>query len=183
MADQNQNRARGRFFERLEQRVGGIAVQPFDLVDEDDAAAACRRRGMERRGRGPHGVDRDLGFDLAGPGIAFRLDHGSRSVVFATDNEIGSAESDARLHELARGADALVHDAQYTPEEYERFRGWGHSHWGQAIEAAEAAGVGRLVLFHHDPARSDDNLEAIVEKATARFPACEAAREGGYVEI
>lgn len=114
---------------------------------------------------------------------AFRLDRCGNSVVFATDCERGLSGPDARFLSLARDADVLIHDAQYTPEEYGRFRGWGHSTWAQAVEAADAAGAGRLILFHHDPERTDDEIDAIVGEAARRFPRVSAAREGERLSI
>ena len=91
---------------------------------------------------------------------AYRIDHGGRSVVYATDTE-HYACVDRRLAALAEGADVLVYDAQYLPEEYAGDAGpsrigWGHSTYEAGAALAHAAGVGQLVLFHHDPARSDD---------------------------
>lgn len=113
----------------------------------------------------------------------YRLQRGERSIVFATDIERGDPESDAALRSLASGADVLIHDAQYTPAEYPSCRGWGHSTWRHAVEAAEEAGVRRLVLFHHDPERSDEQLDAIVEEARKIFPGVDAAREGMTLQI
>lgn len=72
--------------------------------------------------------------------------------------------------DLARGADWLLYDAQFTDAQYARFPHWGHSTAGQARAIAEAAGVAELLLFHHDPHRSDDELDAIVaaQQAAAR---------------
>lgn len=115
---------------------------------------------------------------------AFRLERGGRSVVYATDTERGEEASDERLRALAFGADVLIHDAQYTPEEYERtFRGWGHSTWRHAVQAAHDGEVGRLLLFHHDPDRSDDEVDAIVAAAAREFPSVAAAREGEGLEL
>jgi len=73
----------------------------------------------------------------------------------ATENE--------KVAQFYRGADLLVHDTQYTPEEWEKGKkGWGHSTFKWAIEQAHRAGVKHLVLFHHDPDRSDTELEQIV---------------------
>ena len=71
---------------------------------------------------------------------------------------------------LARGADLLLHDAQYTDDEYDRYVGWGHSSWQQALAFARLAGAGHLVPFHHDPARTDDDLDRLGEAARASAP-------------
>ncbi len=87
--------------------------------------------------------------------------------------------STPRLDDLARGVDVLIHDAQYTPDEYEReHKGWGHSTWQMAAEAAQLAGVGELVLMSHDPERSDDGVDAILADARRVFPNAQAAYEG-----
>jgi len=71
----------------------------------------------------------------------YRIQSGDRVLVIATDHEAGDAEADARLVEAARGANLLVHDAQYTDSQYSEHEGWGHSTWRQAIETAQQAGV------------------------------------------
>lgn len=77
------------------------------------------------------------------------------------------AEMRERIVELARGADWLLYDAQFTDEQYERFPHWGHSTASQAREIAAAAGVRELLLFHHDPHRSDDAIDCIVAEQRA----------------
>jgi len=67
--------------------------------------------------------------------------------------------------DLARGADLLLHDAQYTREEYPHHVGWGHSTIHDALAFARLAGVNHLVPFHHDPGREDAALEAAIEAA------------------
>ena len=68
-------------------------------------------------------------------------------------------------HDIAHGADVLLHDAQYGDDEYRRHVGWGHSRIGDVVEFARKADVDRLVLFHHDPYHTDDELEALVGDA------------------
>ena len=111
------------------------------------------------------------------PVYGYRLEHGGRSIVYATDTE-HFACVDPALRRLAAGADVLVYDAQYTPEEYPGKVGWGHSTWTAGVELARAAGVGQLVLFHHDPRRSDAQVAEIEARAQAQFPSTIAAREG-----
>jgi hypothetical protein len=81
-----------------------------------------------------------------------------------------ASRSDARLVELARGADLLGNDAQYTAEELQKRRGWGHSSFDQAMQVAEMAGVKRLALTHHDPDHDDEFLERIEKLCRERFP-------------
>jgi ribonuclease BN (tRNA processing enzyme) len=72
----------------------------------------------------------------------------------------------------------LIYDAQYTPDEYEHRRGWGHSTWREATMLAHAANVKQLLLFHHDPNRTDRQLEAIISEAQSEFANTIAAKEG-----
>ena len=111
------------------------------------------------------------------PVYGFRLEHGGQSIVYATDTE-HFACVDPALKKLAAGADILIYDSQYTPEEYPAKVGWGHSTWLAGAELARAAGVPQLVLFHHDPNRTDAQLDALEAEARANLPGTVAAREG-----
>jgi phosphoribosyl 1,2-cyclic phosphodiesterase len=111
------------------------------------------------------------------PVYAYRIEYGGRSVVYATDTEHVDGCVDRSLVQLAGGADVLIYDAQYTPEEYPSKVGWGHSTFAAGSDVALAAGVGTLALFHHDPRRTDDQVAGIVRRARERFPSTVAARE------
>jgi len=113
----------------------------------------------------------------------YRIESGERTVVIATDHEAGDPEADARLVEAARGANLLVHDAQYIDSDYAEHEGWGHSTWERAIEAAEQAGVKRLLIVSHDIHRTDAELDAIVAKVQVERPWVDAARSGLVVEV
>jgi phosphoribosyl 1,2-cyclic phosphodiesterase len=113
---------------------------------------------------------------------AYRIEHEGKSIVYATDTE-HYACVDPALRALAEGADVLIYDAQYTPEEYRGDHGrskvgWGHSTYVAGAELARAAGVGRLVLFHHDPQRTDAGVLDIERRARDLFAPSVAAREG-----
>jgi len=116
------------------------------------------------------------------PVYAFRIDYAGRSLVYATDTEHFSV-IDPALAKLCQDADVLIYDSMYTPEEYPSKLGWGHSTFEAGAELAEAAGVSQLVLFHHEPARSDDEIEALETRARQRFPNSVAAREGLKIEL
>jgi ribonuclease BN (tRNA processing enzyme) len=85
--------------------------------------------------------------------------------------------------ELARSADLLGNDAQYTAEELPKRRGWGHSSFDQATQVAEMAGVQQLALTHHDPDHDDKFLERAEKLCRERFPNAVLAREGMEISI
>lgn len=96
------------------------------------------------------------------------------SFVYISDNELNpsapyAARADwkERLVDFVRGATVLVHDAMYTTGEYEKHRGWGHSTYEDAVGLALEAGVEQLVLFHHRPERSDDDVDRWVAACRA----------------
>jgi phosphoribosyl 1,2-cyclic phosphodiesterase len=118
------------------------------------------------------------------PVVGYRIDGPDRSVVIATDHEAGIHEVDARLVAFAEGADVLIHDAQYTPEDYVDHRvGWGHSTWEHAVKTAEVAGVGELILTSHDPDHDDAAIDKIEADARAVFTNTTAVYEGMRIPL
>ena len=112
-----------------------------------------------------------------GGAFSYRLECKGKVFVLCTDLEHGS-EIDQDVVEFCKDADLLIHDAQYTDEELEQYRGWGHSSYNQAISVAEQANVKKLVLTHHDPSHNDHFLEKMESECQKRFPNCELAKEG-----
>lgn len=122
--------------------------------------------------------------------IGYRIEAAGKVICFIPDDEVDGAGYEVedgwreRLVDFVRGADLLIHDSMYTDEEYPSRIGWGHSTFSQSLRLAEEAQVKKLLFFHHDPQRSDDELDAIVDgirnEATARgcTVAMEAAAEG-----
>jgi len=114
----------------------------------------------------------------------YRVEWRGQSIVYATDTE-GYVGTDRRLVRFARGANLLIHDAQYREEHYRgkvvgfpSTQGYGHSTVTMACEVADAAEVGLLALFHHDPAYEDSLIEEIEREAQTRFESTVAAYEG-----
>jgi phosphoribosyl 1,2-cyclic phosphodiesterase len=111
--------------------------------------------------------------------MGFRLETKEGVLVYATDNEPGDEVFDKNVRKLAEGADVLIYDAQYLPEEYEaKRRGWGHSHWREAVNIVMQSGSRELVLFHHDPDHDDFVIDKVVQEARNYFPRVRAAAEG-----
>jgi len=96
-------------------------------------------------------------------GYGYRFVEQGKTFVFLTDNELSFVHEGGltkeQYTEICRGADLLLHDAQYTTDEYRYREGWGHSTYREAVQLALEAGVQRLGFFHHDPDRSDDDLD------------------------
>ncbi len=111
-----------------------------------------------------------------GPTLGYRIDCDGTSLCYLPDHEPGLGASLADLEpewmsgfDLACGADILLHDCQYTDDEYPAHLGWGHSPLEDALVFARRTEVQRLVLFHHDPLHSDDFLDAFAGRAASRW--------------
>jgi phosphoribosyl 1,2-cyclic phosphodiesterase len=116
--------------------------------------------------------------------LSFRVDNNGKAVVYATDNEPGDPSNDRAVRELARGADLLIYDSQYTSEQLgNEKKGWGHSTWEEGVRVCEETGVKELILFHHDPDNSDEAVDQLLELARARFPNTRAAFEGMEIKL
>ena len=139
-------------------------------------------------------------FEYQGKSIVTAYDHEPFRNLFPTDpkdlrysedaaveGEKVAVEENERIIRFLSGADVLIHDAQYTTEEFEKHLGWGHSSYEYALEAACHASVKKLVLFHHDPNRTDEQLQSLTEKYGGNVqgktaPEVIMAREGLTVE-
>jgi phosphoribosyl 1,2-cyclic phosphodiesterase len=139
-------------------------------------------------------------FEYGGKSIVTAYDHEPFRNLFPTDpaesgydeeaareGEFAAAEENQKIHSFFQGADLLIHDAQYTESEYAAHLGWGHSCYEQAIDAAVRAEVKKLVFFHHDPARTDEQLAELEQGYRARSkgplaPEIIMAREGETLE-
>ena len=108
------------------------------------------------------------------------------ALVYVSDNELGQTDKYGttpsgwreRFVEFVRGAKVLVHDTTYTTEEYDHHRGWGHSTYRDGVELALEAGIGTLVLFHHEPRRTDEEVDRRVDECRALVK-----ERGGRLEI
>ena len=121
-----------------------------------------------------------------GPTVGYRVAEGHRTLAYLPDHEpalgVPDFPSSGRWtsgHGLARDADILIHDAQYTAAEYPSRSGWGHSSTEHVVVFAELASVGRLITFHHDPSHDDAALDVIHDAMTAMTAIhIEPGREG-----
>lgn len=98
-----------------------------------------------------------------GPTVGYRIDGAHGSVAYISDHQapLSLDTVDESVLELADGVDALIHDSQYTPAEFQKKKDWGHCTLDYALLVAKEAKAKRLVTFHHDPAHSDDDLDRL----------------------
>lgn len=167
----------------LEADLAAAIRPPFFPVGLDGAQAEIGYASAT--GSGPGGLEVTT-TPLHHPqgSTAFRFASGNGAAVIATDHEHGRPDIDAGLVDLAGGADVLIHDGQYLPDEYRAGKvGWGHSTWEGAVATARAAGVGRLLLSSHDPDRTDDQVDRIIAAARDRFPATDGAAPGQRIPL
>ncbi|MGH7818055.1 MAG: MBL fold metallo-hydrolase [Candidatus Binatia bacterium] len=118
--------------------------------------------------------------------MLYRVNYQGKSVVYATDIEQQSGGY-PEVIDFARGADLLIHDAQYSRGEYfsktKSKKGWGHSTIEMAVAVARKAKVKRLVLFHHEPMHDDRAMQAVERRAKRLFPGALTAREQSEIEL
>ena len=130
----------------------------------------------------PHKGGLTYGYRVSGDGatIAYLSDH---SPIAFGPGPAGFGAYHPAAIALARSADLLIHDAQLIGPEFAAFAPFGHSAVEYAIGLAEAAGVKRLLLFHHDPTRTDDQIDAIVAAHRGTAISVEAAAEGTVIDL
>jgi phosphoribosyl 1,2-cyclic phosphodiesterase len=133
-----------------------------------------------------------------GTTFSYSFSFDNHKLVYMTDNELLPNTAQAKSHidytrdnfiRFIHGADTLIHDAQYSDREYEIKKGWGHSHWREALTLAAEGEVKQLILFHHDPDHNDTLIDTLVKEGTALLKEmssstrCSAAMEGTTLHL
>ena len=157
----------GKYTERMMTRV--MSPPNFPIKYENIKAEISYEEGC------PYGFSIDTvqiePITLSHPnsGCGYRLTEDDKSFVFLTDNELGHTHPNGRsVNEYAKfseNANLLIHDCEYTDEDYKKRKEWGHSCVSQVAELARLSNVEQLGLFHHNQDKSDDDIDKIVEQA------------------
>ncbi|HEY8207852.1 MAG TPA: MBL fold metallo-hydrolase [Myxococcaceae bacterium] len=153
----------------------GATIRFHDLVEGNFQAGAFR---VTSRYLNHPAMTLGYRLEVDGGTLVYATDHEPHSPEHAGGGHIDRHQEDRRHAEFISGADVLIHDAQYTAEEYPAKMGWGHSTVEYVVDVALAAKVRTLYLFHHDPSRTDDQLDALVEACRQRV-----ARSGQPLEV
>ena len=113
----------------------------------------------------------------------YRVEYDGKTACYVTDTEHVPGSPDENILNLIEGADLVIYDSTYTDTEFDRYQGWGHSTWQEGARLCQAAGVTQFAIFHHDPCRTDDEMDAIAAEALKMFPGSVAARDGMTVRL
>jgi phosphoribosyl 1,2-cyclic phosphodiesterase len=176
----------------LEERIRRSFSPPLFPVDLRELPARVTFRDVPREPWTVEGLSLTAALVLhPGPTVGYRIEAGGVSVAYLPDHEPALTGIAGRSVDwisgasIADGADLLLHDAQYSEDEYEERIGWGHSSVADAVAFTRAVGARRLVLFHHEPRHTDDSLRRLEDQARSltngQAPAL--AREGMVVEL
>jgi phosphoribosyl 1,2-cyclic phosphodiesterase len=115
--------------------------------------------------------------------VIYRVDYAGRYIVYATDVEWKNGY-DLDFLSFIEGADLLIHDAQYTVQDYQQGKhGFGHSTVDMAVDAARIAHVRKLILFHHEPTYDDNQLDCLEAEAQKHFAPTLSAYEGLEIDL
>jgi phosphoribosyl 1,2-cyclic phosphodiesterase len=156
----------------LRERIARAFSPPLFPIDLHDVPARVQFRDVPREAweLGGAAMYADLVLH-PGPTLGFRIEADGVTVAYIPDHEPAFAGVTGRTRDwisgsgVAQDVDLLLHDAQYSAEEYEERMGWGHSSVDDAVEFADAVGARRLVLFHHEPRHDDEMLARLEHRA------------------
>lgn len=140
--------------------------------DEDTKDAQVHVTGLNTSSHPKNGV------------FVYRIEYAGRRLIFATDVEWLKRRDLEDFITFAKDADLLIHDAQYTTDDYQQSKqGFGHSTVKMATEVAQAARVGKLILFHHEPTYDDDKLDRMEAEAQRCFAHTHSAYEDMEIDL
>jgi phosphoribosyl 1,2-cyclic phosphodiesterase len=147
----------------------GIFTAKLDFIDFSAGESLVPHPGIELRTaplNHPNGA------------TGYRVEFAGKSVAYITDTEHRQARRDANVLKLIDRVDVMIYDSTYTDDEYPAHRHWGHSTWQEGVRLADAARVGTLVIFHHDPEHDDHFMDRIATEAAKSRPGTIVAQEG-----
>ena len=113
----------------------------------------------------------------------YRIEFAGKVIAICTDTEHFEDRIDENVIKLAQDADIMIYDSAYTNDEYQNFKGWGHSTWQEALKVADAAKVKQTFLFHHDPSHNDQRMDEISKEVSSIMNGVRPAIEGETIKV
>jgi phosphoribosyl 1,2-cyclic phosphodiesterase len=147
----------------------GIFTAKLDFIDFTAGESLVPHPGIELR-TGP--------LNHPNGATGYRVEFAGKAVAYITDTEHRQGRRDQHVLKLIDRADLMIYDCTYTDAEYPAHRHWGHSTWQEGVRLADAARVGTLVIFHHDPEHDDPFMDRIAAEAAKARPGTIVAQEG-----
>jgi phosphoribosyl 1,2-cyclic phosphodiesterase len=115
--------------------------------------------------------------------VGYRINFNGQSICYISDTEHAVGKIDEDIKKLIQGSDVVIYDSTYTDEEYPNYVGWGHSTWSEGAKLCDAASVGKLIIFHHDPSHNDSDMDQIALEAEKQRPGTLVAKEGMTITL
>lgn len=170
----------------LEQTLGRLMSAPLFPVPLEAFGPQVQYydfRAGDRLVLGDRITVRTTMLDHPNDAVGYRIEFEGRSVCYVSDTAHTPGATNQNIAGLIEGADLVIYDAMFTPAEFAERPHWGHSTWEEAVRLADLAHVKHLALFHHDPARTDDELDKIQQAAATRRAGTFVASEGKTVSL
>jgi phosphoribosyl 1,2-cyclic phosphodiesterase len=115
--------------------------------------------------------------------VGYRINFNGKSICYISDTEHAVGKIDENIKNLIQNSDVVIYDSTYTDEEYPNHIGWGHSTWTEGVKLCDAASVGKLIIFHHDPSHDDSDMDQIALVAEKHRPGTLVAKEGMTITL
>jgi phosphoribosyl 1,2-cyclic phosphodiesterase len=153
----------------LQEVLSGLVAPPFFPISMDQLQGELRCHELEGPTEFVVGAIQVTARPIphVGHTLGFRIEAEGRSVAYISDHQAPRDlhTVDKQALQLCDGADLVIHDSQYTEAEFETMADWGHSTEAYAVQVAGEAGAKRLMMFHHDPAHTDDQVDGMLQHA------------------
>ena len=170
----------------IKQALGQLMSAPLFPVPLDAFAQQvqyCDFRPGDRIELSPEiAVDTTM-LDHPNHAVGYRINYRGRSACYISDTAHVPGETNQAIVDLIKGADLVIYDSMFTEEEFAERPHWGHSTWVEGARLVNLAGAKQLVLFHHDPIRTDGELDEMGREADAALPGTIVAREGHTISL
>jgi phosphoribosyl 1,2-cyclic phosphodiesterase len=170
----------------IEQALGQLMSAPLFPVPLDAFSTQvtyCDFRAGDALALGPQILVRTAMLDHPNHAVGYRIEFAGRALCYISDTAHVPGKTNTNIVNLIRGADVVIYDSMFTEAEFAERPHWGHSTWKEGARLVKLAGARKLVLFHHDPIRTDREIDALAAMAAAESPGAMAAMEGTTLDL
>ena len=170
----------------IEQALGQLMSAPLFPVPLDafsNQAKYCDFRAGDALVLGPEVLVKTAMLDHPNHAVGYRIEYDGRSLCYISDTTHVHGQTNENVVSLIQDADLVIYDSMFTDPEFADRPDWGHSTWREGARLAKMAGVKTLVLFHHEPSRTDEELDELGKEAASHQPGTIVAQEGATLHV